>query len=386
MNSKCFPSADHSEYKFCGVIDEVPENVSYLSDSKGEKTPQSEIVFKWHAGSQHTVIENFQPPSYYEDYLMTVTSSLSIQALQLSQVKKLVSIYSHEDELSSLIEIGCGDGSFMRHACSLIPRVVGIEPSNRFSAEAIRTGMNIIRGYVDSKTLLTDEKFDSFVSRQVFEHLPDPLDVLKGIRNLLNPGAIGLIEVPNGLRALRMNRFFEFFPDHVNYYSVNSLVALASDAGFNVISCQETFGGDYLELLVRHDVNQEDWFGEMVKHRDVVIKRISKQIANYKQSEKKVAIFGCGAKALCILAASSSKTKEDIVCVIDSDPNKYGRFVPNSNIPVVSIEVARQYSPDVVIILALSYREEIISIIRSNLSGCQCIDTLDDYGNIVCVL
>lgn len=383
MNKNSFPLINHSEYKSCGTIDLIPTNVSYLAKIRGEEVPNCHIGFKWHASSQHIVIENFQPPSYYEDYLMTSTSSPSIQSLQLSQVKKMISLFNPAGELPSMLEIGCGDGSFMRHASSLISRVVGVEPSRRFAADAIQAGMNVIQGYVDSTSLLTEEKFDSFVSRQVFEHLPDPLDVLRGIRNMLNPGAVGLIEVPNGIRALRMKRFFEFFPDHVNYYSVNSLVALASDAGFNVIGCQEIFGGDYLELLVRNDLGQEGWFGEMVKNRDVVTENINHEISKLDSSGKKAAIFGCGAKTLCILAASSSEMKDKIICVIDSDPHKHGMFVPNSNIPVVSIVDAKKLSIDVVIILALSYREEISSIIRSQLPNCQRIVTLDDFGRVI---
>lgn len=383
MNTKCFPLADCSEYKSCGAVDLVPENVSYLARSQGEKVPNCQICFKWHAGSQHTVIENFQPPAYYEDYLMTSTSSPSIQALQLSQVRKIISLFYPSGALTSMLEIGCGDGSFMRHASSLISRVVGIEPSRRFAAEAIRAGMNVIQGYVNSSSPLTEEKFDSFVSRQVFEHLPAPLDVLKGVRNMLNPGAVGLIEVPNGIRALRMKRFFEFFPDHVNYYSVNSLVALASDAGFNVIGCQEIFGGDYLELLVRNDMGQENWFYEMADNRNIVIENLNQEISNLDISGKRVAIFGCGAKTLCILAASPLELKDKIACVIDSDPHKQGLFVPNSSIPVVSINDAKQLSLDAVVILALSYREEIAAIIRDQLVNCQKILTLDDSGTVV---
>lgn len=383
MNAKKFPLANDPGYISCGAIDSVPENVSYLARSRDERVANCQICFKWHAQCQHTVIENFQPPSYYEDYLMTSTSSPSIQALQLSQVRKIISLFNSSGELSSMVEIGCGDGSFMRHARALISRVVGIEPSRRFSAEAVRAGMNVIQGYVNSTSPLTDEKFDSFVSRQVFEHLPDPLDVLKGIRNMLNPDAVGLIEVPNGIRALRMRRFFEFFPDHVNYYSVNSLVALASDAGFNVIGAQEIFGGDYLELLVRNDVRQESWFNDMVYTRKVVVNNLDKEISKLNISGKKIAIFGCGAKTLCILAASPYELRDKISCVIDSDPHKQGLFVPNSKIPVISMSDAKQLSLDVVLILALSYREEITAIIRDQLSNCRSILTLDDSGAIV---
>lgn len=382
MCSKSFPKADSPEYKTCGAIDLVPQNVSYLAKAPNESLTNCQIGFKWHAASQHVVIENFQQPTYYDNYLMTTSASSSIQLLQKKQVKKLISLFDLAGALSSLVEIGCGDGSFMKCARESIPRVVGIEPSRRFAAEAVRAGLDVINGFVGSASILTDEKFDSFVSRQVFEHLPDPLDVLIGIRNMLNPGAIGLIEVPNGNRAIRMGRFFEFFPDHVNYYSVNSLVALASDAGFNVISCQETFGGDYLELLLRYDVGQESWFDAMIENRGLVIENLNNEISELTSSGKKVAIFGCGAKTLCILAASSEATRSKIICVIDSDPHKQGMFVPNSKIPVMSVAEGKKLSIGAVLVLALSYREEIATIVRGELN-CELIVTLDDFGNII---
>lgn len=314
---------------------------------------------------------------------MTTTFSAKMQELQKSQLEKLVSLHERENGPASFIEIGCGDGSFMKYALRSIPRVIGVEPSRRFANEAMEAGFEVLIGYVGSKILLTDEKFDCFVSRQVFEHLPDPLDVLIGIRNMLHPGAVGLIEVPNGQRALRLKRFFEFFPDHVNYYSVNSLVALASSAKLNVVGCHEAFGGDYLELWVRYEPDAKDWFCNMAKHRDLVCSALASHIATLTAQQKRVAIWGCGAKALSILSSSTSASSWAIACVIDSDPHKQGKFVPNTAIPVVSLSEAVQLQPDVVIVLALSYRDEIAATVRQSIPTCRSILTLNDYGIIV---
>ena len=366
------------------MLNRVPVNVSYLAPVPDEIMALTSIGFKWNDRSQHLSIDNFQPPSYYEDYVMTSTYSKKMQALQRAQMEQLITLCVEAGSpIRSFIEVGCGDGSFMKYVQKRVPRVLGIEPSAPFAKEAIEQGLEVIIGFVGSENLLTSEKFDSFASRQVFEHLPDPLDVLIGIRRMLNPGAVGLIEVPNGYRALRLKRFFEFFPDHVNYYSINSLVAIASDAGFNVIACKESFGGDYLELWLRNEPKIKENVGEMVLHREKVIAAMTIKIMELSNQGKKVVLWGCGAKTLSILSASPSYLLPNIVGIIDSDPHKHGRYVPNTAIQVVAPDQGSKLAPDVVLILALSYSEEIAASIRSWIPACGLILSLDDRGQII---
>jgi cyclopropane fatty-acyl-phospholipid synthase-like methyltransferase len=361
-----------SNYKFVGSLDRVPLNVSYLADSANSELSSDKIDLKWNEEIQHIHIgDNISAKDgkYYDNYLMTTSYSDTIQELQKQQLERLMSIYEEkEGSLESLIEIGCGDGSFLKHAVNKIPKLTGIEPSARFSATAIEQGYKIINGYVNSSSKITEDLFDSFVSRQVFEHLSDPLDVLLGIKAMLNPGAVGLIEVPNGYKAMRKRRFYEFFPDHLNYYSVNSLVTLASEAGFNVISCQETFNGDYLELWLRNDT--EDLFkkrlNDLIIEREKVCTNLFEKIKSL-SSKKKIMIFGCGAKTLSIFSGFTENISGYIDGVIDSDPNKRDLYIPNTSIQVFSLSQSLKRKPDVVIILALSYLGEIKNIVKKNL-------------------
>lgn len=186
---------------------------------------------------------------------------------------------------------------------------------------------------------------------------------------MLNPGAVGLIEVPNGYKDMRKKCFYAFFPDHINYFSVNSLVALASQAGFNVVSCQELFGGDYLELFVRNDSDElvKKCLGDMAIERDNVCSNLLEKIKSL-SPQKKIMIFGCGAKTLSIFSGFRENISDHIIGVIDSDPNKHGLYIPNTSIKIISLPQAKTLKPDVVIILALSYVDEIKNIIKKNFS------------------
>lgn len=152
-------------YSLFGSLDHVPQNMSYLADSPNIKFDFKQLDLKWNEEIQHIHIDNnissVDGGSYYDDYLMTTSYSKQIQKLQKQQLDKLISIYQEKEGLpESLIEIGCGDGSFLNHAKNRIPSLLGIEPSARFSVSATKQGHKIINGYVTSSSKLTQECFD----------------------------------------------------------------------------------------------------------------------------------------------------------------------------------------------------------------------------------
>ncbi len=368
--------------KVVGELKNVPKNVSFLSSIPNQDFQRTKIVLNWTNYLQHGFINNLLDDSHYDDYLMTTTFSDKMQRLQENQLENLLSISSNH-QISSLVEIGCGDGSFLLKASKRLDHVIGIEPSQRFAKEAIMKNLNVLIGYVNSSNLITQEKFDAFVSRQVFEHIVDPLDVLIGIRKMLKIGAVGLIEVPNGFQSLMQGRFYEIFPDHIHYYSVNSLVSLATEADFNVVSCNESFDGDYLELWLRYYPEIDNCFNDLINCMDKTIKFITEKSLFYNKQNKKVAIWGCGAKTLSIINICSKKVLRVISCVIDSDPHKHDKFVPNSSIPVISVNDAKKYKPDVIFIFAFSYKDEIELIIKKELPFCKTIFTIDNHGTFI---
>lgn len=365
---------------FYCLLKDVPRNVSFLSQSPNKVLEPCEIRLCFEKKHFHAQIEDNLPKKYYEDYLMTASYSPKMQEHQAAQATRLSELT--EGKAKSFVEIGCGDGSFIKHVQKHIPHCVGIEPSRRFATEAKCDGVNVLVGYVGCGDPLTEETFDAFASRQVFEHLPNPLEVLKTITRMLNEDAIGLIEVPNGYRALRKGRYFEFFPDHVNYFSVNSLVELASNAGLNVVSCHESFGGDYLELWVRNNLSPENYFEEMVVTRRESIAALGRKIVALVEEEKSIAVWGAGAKLLSIISSLDAQATESISFVIDSDPHKHGRYIPNTKLRVVSPNDAAIKSVDIFVILALSYTDEVSAMIRKNYPWYKDILYMNETGQI----
>jgi SAM-dependent methyltransferase len=359
-------------------IDDMPANVSQLKQSAENVSDYVKTVIYINSTYKHIFLMPDLGEDYYDEYLMTASCSNKMQIHQNNQAKKLSVISNGEN----FIEVGCGDGSFLTHASKYFTSVIGIEPSKVFAREAKSKGFKIITGYVKKDTGISQKKYDAFASRQVFEHLENPLDVLIGISNNLKEGAVGLIEVPNGLRSFIESRYYDFFPDHSQYYSVASLVKLATDAGFIVLSCNTSFNDDYLELWLKYEPDFDKFGEQLIAIRKKTALEINKRFEKWFESNKKVAIWGVGAKTLSIMPLIDRDNKKKIVFAIDSDPHKHGKYIPNTSICVCDPKFLNKEPVDIVFVLALSYREEIkeqiLSIVKKDIE----IWTIDNNANI----
>ena len=73
------------------LLEDIPISISELYDMKNQtlKTSDSKIYMCTNCG--HNQIENLNELNYYEDYLMQVSHSKKINALQDQQIQKLLS-------------------------------------------------------------------------------------------------------------------------------------------------------------------------------------------------------------------------------------------------------------------------------------------------------
>jgi SAM-dependent methyltransferase len=378
-------SSAESSLKAVVTLRNVPSNVSYLSDKPGEEFANADVKIFWNPHTQHAHIDSDIESSYYEDYVMTTSYSNAMQRLQTAQLDRLI-IHCSESlgRCNSVLEVGCGDGSFLRHAARRVDRILGIEPSASFCELARKHNIPVLNCFLEESTEIDGDKFDCFVSRQVFEHLEDPLSVLNATKNFIHNGSVGLIEVPNGYRALRKGLFYEIFPDHINYYSVNSLVELASSAGFNVISCNESFNGHYLELWLRYAPDFASLISKIPEIKEATIQDITKFLVSSEGYTLPLAIWGAGAKTISIMSALEANSIASIRCVIDSDPNKSYKHIPNTTVPVLPCHEALKLGPfRGVLILALSYVNEIASDVHHHFGNAMPVFQLTESGRVI---
>jgi SAM-dependent methyltransferase len=294
---------------------------------------------------------------FYDDYVMATSFSPQMQQFQRDQAATFVARYGLNHK--RVVEVGCGDGTYLQRLATLGVNVAGIEPSKRFRELALQKGLQVFPGYVQEDAVVPDGPYDGFVTRQVLEHVLDIHGFLRGIRKSIVPGGVGLVEVPSLEQAIEGGRFYDFFPDHLNYFCARSLGLALESNGFVVDEITRGMDGEYNVASVHLDRIRE------VSKLGVVLDRVKKQLIELIESEvrqgRRVAVWGAGGKGNVVLSVVNI---QNIAYIVDSDPLKHGLFTPATHYKVVPPEMLTTDPVDTVVITALAYLKEIVGQLK----------------------
>jgi SAM-dependent methyltransferase len=340
------------------IIENAPRNVQrlYTLDELGSDRPIKLTVYCCNRCG-FVQIQPILGEEYYDDYMMVASHSKQMQEYQGRQAAEFVARFQLAGK--SVKEIGCGDGSYLDHLKRAGAVALGIEPSQRTRDIALTKGHAVEAGYVSAARLLEDGPYDAFVTRQVLEHVPDIHDFLMGIRLNLRPGAVGLVEVPSLEKALADSRYYDFFSDHVNYFSFKTLRMALELNGFEVLEMRPDMFGEYDVAVVRNPERVQ--LGMVQGAIETLGRALREFISEHRAGGKKVAMWGAGGKGLSVLAAAGIR---EIDLLVDSDPNKQGRFTPVSHLKVEAPSALVDVGVDAVIITAMAYWREIHRALR----------------------
>ena len=95
-----------------------------------------------------------------------------------------------------VLDIGCGNGSFLWQMRSLGWEVRGVEPDPQSAAYARAAGLDVRDGLLQHQSL-PEGYFDGITMNHVIEHLHDPMDTLRRCWKLLKPGGQITVTTPN---------------------------------------------------------------------------------------------------------------------------------------------------------------------------------------------
>lgn len=131
-----------------------------------------------------------------------------------------------------LLDVGCGDGTFLLAAERKGWKVVGTEMNPQIATEA---GLEVF----ESLDELPDTyRFDCITMWHSLEHIRDPQSLINKLATLLTPSGVLLIAVPDagGLQAtaFKSNWFHLDVPRHLYHFTDRSLTRLLSNAGLEI--------------------------------------------------------------------------------------------------------------------------------------------------------
>lgn len=293
--------------------------------------------------------EKYQGNVDYSDYYMAATTiSQQLQSCMKVQADLLTSFLNKQDKI---LEVGCGDGTFLAILKQYPFMLTGLEPSKLFWNVAM-TKHDIIY-----REVLTDSvaggPFHAIVAREVLEHVADIHDFIRCCAANLYTDGILFLQVPRFETIINYDRAQNFFTDHLNYFKEQDLKLLLSMHGFQVMVCREDMGGEFTVIVAyKHNYHygMDKLFFNWNRNLDKARKLLSQH--------NKIVFYGAGGKGLTLLSSLELKPSPRLR-LVDDDDMKINRYTPVTNFLVEPSSIIPDYQPDAIIILAEAYTDEI---------------------------
>ncbi len=156
-------------------------------------------------------------------------------------------MWLHCSENAHLLDVGCGNGSFLVQMRHLGWEVIGIDTDgDAVSVACEKHGLNVIHGSLE-KHKFPDNHFDAISLNHVIEHAIDPIGLLIECRRILKPGGQLVLVTPN-IKSLARRIFNDSWlhwdpPRHLHLFSLQALRVAAYRAGLIIKELRTTAKG-----------------------------------------------------------------------------------------------------------------------------------------------
>lgn len=157
---------------------------------------------------------------------------------------KRINILNNFKKAGRVLEIGCSTGLMLFLLQKKGWQVKGVEISPKAAEAAKKRGIEVM--IEDFSKLEFKEKFDVVILNHTLEHLENPAEVIKKINNMLLPGGLLYIDVPNfgGLSANLLGKNWPLLlpNEHLWHFTEKSLRIVLKNLGFKIIFTEKASG------------------------------------------------------------------------------------------------------------------------------------------------
>jgi methylation protein EvaC len=284
-----------------------------------------------------------------------------------------------------IVEIGCNDGVMLATVAAAGVRHLGVEPSANVADEARAKGISVRDDFFD-ETTAAEIRAEHGPARVVFGanticHIAYIESVFRGVDRLLAPGGVFVFEEPYLGTVLDRGAFDQIYDEHVFYFSVTSVRAMADRFGFDLVNAEHIplHGGEIRYTVARKGERRVrpsvprllaeeresglsapealQRFGENVQ---LVREDLVSLLQDLRARGKRVVGYGAPGKTTTVTNFCGIGT-ELVPFVCDSTPDKQGRLVPGSHLPVRPPEDFADPYPDYALLFAWNHAEEIMA-------------------------
>lgn len=328
---------------------------------------------------------NIEPELMFSSYnWVTGTSSSSVDHCR-KFVKNSIEKAGFQPE--SVLEIGSNDGTLLsEYAKKGIKNLVGIDPATNVTQNYV-DGITVENLYFSSSTADKIKakygEFDLVVARNVFSHVPDFVDAMRGVSKLLSPHSLFLMEFHWTYEILQGTHYDSIYHEHTYYHSIDSVSKVLQEFNLKIFDAFKSpiSGGSLIIIAGVGKVSSTPSLDKMMQLENSMgvsayeiwekfsvdvhenIKKINEYLNFF--SKKTICAFGASARSSTILNVISSDTSK-IWSIAENNPRKWGKYSPGARIPIESVDKMLSRKPDLIVVFPFNFKREIIQQLSSS--------------------
>jgi SAM-dependent methyltransferase len=288
---------------------------------------------------------------------------------------------------SFVVDVGSNDGTCLKAFQQRGHRVCGVDPASLAAGIANEQGVETLNAFFGDEAvdeiLARHGQADYVTSHNVLAHVDDLAGVFRNVHLLLRDGGHFGFEIGYFREVLRQGCFDTIYHEHLDYHHAAPLAGHLNALGFELLDLGvNAVQGGSLRLLFRKggagvSPQAQDFLDE---ERNSVLydeqfladwkRKIEDQMAAFREmvrahagAGRTIIAYGAPTKATLLLKMAGVGGDE-VAFVVEDNPHKAGRYLPGSAIPIRPSSALDETSPDVILMLAWNFADDIIGKLR----------------------
>ncbi len=268
-----------------------------------------------------------------------------------------------------LLHVGCGQGCLMEMLSERGFAVKGVDAHPENVRKAAKKEFDVLEGRFE-EGMYEDESFDVIVARSVLEHVVEPSILLSSLVNLLRPGGILALEVPDTRHIFHRSAFGGFSFHHLTCWTVPTLRYAITLQGLDPIGgYEESYvagfarkpakGESEHEPLPPSDEEVEETIEDanvFLDRKESLAEKLPKLIGD--QFDAGVVILGAGTPTVDMLYYTG--LGDEIKSVVTSDKARQGSMLANSSFVIEPMDRIRQGGFDAVLVSSERRQDDLL--------------------------
>ncbi len=330
--------------------------------------------------------ETIAPEKLFEHYVWVTGTSEGARLYSRLFFDRMVERAPHRRLF--VVEVASNDGTFLKPFLAHGDRVLGVDPARNIAAMAEAAGVPTVAEFfgleVARRIVKREGRADCVFARNVIPHVANANDVVAGMAYCLSDEGVGAIEFHRADVILEQLHYDSVYHEHLYFHSLHSIRRLLARSGlvpFDVTTSPIS-GGSFVVYFAKGSrpataayasaLQDEEalGIGEAGPWREFARRcerhrLLLRSLVEEKKAEgKRIVGYGASARSSTMLNYCGIDHRL-LDVVIDRSPLKHNTYTPGTDIPIVAPADAFALNPDVILLLAWNFRDEILAQIKA---------------------